>query len=294
LFTRPAVSVASGIATWLSCNEAEVSNRLMGLSPVEKEPRRLDRQVTMSLAEHPSRALRCRKDVKPARRQPIIDSQTARGVQKGGFARSFRLRRGKKVKGRHILVDRLGHLLSVVVHPADVQDRDGAFHFAARRMFPFIERIFADRGCAGQKMALVVWRTGAWKIANREAIAPGFEVSRNRRLARDFERDATTVTALVPIAMIRNHAQAARCKGYFTEALARMFDPDRKNRTAGRIIDLWDGRRARGPSRYSIRRSAARSVRAVPGSHAIVRVAVSSARLIYARSTAIPTRRSKA
>jgi len=33
---------------------------------------------------------------------------------------------------------------------------------------------------------------------------------------------------------------------YFTEALARMFDPDRKNRTAGRIIDLWDARRARG------------------------------------------------
>jgi hypothetical protein len=33
---------------------------------------------------------------------------------------------------------------------------------------------------------------------------------------------------------------------YFTAALARMFDPDRKNRTAGRIIDLWDARRARG------------------------------------------------
>ncbi len=35
---------------------------------------------------------------------------------------------GKKVTGRkrHILVDTLGLLLSVVVHPADVQDRDGA------------------------------------------------------------------------------------------------------------------------------------------------------------------------
>ena len=33
---------------------------------------------------------------------------------------------------------------------------------------------------------------------------------------------------------------------YFTEALARMFDPDRKNRTAERIVDLWDARRARG------------------------------------------------
>ena len=36
---------------------------------------------------------------------------------------------GEKIKGRkrHILVDTLGLLLSVVVHSADVQDRDGAF-----------------------------------------------------------------------------------------------------------------------------------------------------------------------
>ena len=34
---------------------------------------------------------------------------------------------GKKVTGRkrHILVDTLGLLLSVAVHPADIQDRDG-------------------------------------------------------------------------------------------------------------------------------------------------------------------------
>jgi len=46
--------------------------------------------------------------------------------------------------------------LNVVVHPADVQDRDGAFDLLrrARRMFPFIERIFADGGFAGGKMAL--------------------------------------------------------------------------------------------------------------------------------------------
>ena len=50
---------------------------------------------------------------------------------------------GKKVTGRkrHILVDTLGLLLSVVVHPADVQDRDGArlVLAQARRRFPFIE-----------------------------------------------------------------------------------------------------------------------------------------------------------
>jgi transposase len=85
-------------------------------------------------------------------------------------------------------------------------------------MFPFIKRIFADGGYAGEKMALVVWRTGAWRlqIVKRSDIA-GFEVlpkrwivertfawiSRNRRLARDFERYATTVVAFVRLAMIR-------------------------------------------------------------------------------------------
>ena len=129
---------------------------------------------------------------------------------------------GKKIKGRkrHILVDTLGLLLNVVVHPADVQDRDGAFQLLrrARRLFPFIERIFADGGYAGGKMALVVWRTGAWKLEIvRRSDARGFQVlpkrwivertfawiSRNRRLARDFERYATTVAAFVRFAMIR-------------------------------------------------------------------------------------------
>jgi hypothetical protein len=55
----------------------------------------------------------------------------------------------------------LGLLINVVVHPANVQDRDGAFHLhRARRLFPFITRIFADGGYNGEKMALVAWRTG--------------------------------------------------------------------------------------------------------------------------------------
>jgi transposase len=48
---------------------------------------------------------------------------------------------GKKVTGRkrHLLVDMLGLLLNVVVHRADVQDRDGArlvVDRRARRLFP--------------------------------------------------------------------------------------------------------------------------------------------------------------
>ena len=119
--------------------------------------------------------------------------------------------------------------MNVVVHPADVQDRDGAFHLLrrARRLFPFIERIFADGGYAGRKMALTVWRTGAWKLQIvKRSDAAGFEVlpkrwivertfawiSRNRRLARDFERYATTVVAFICLAMIRIMLRRTRCK----------------------------------------------------------------------------------
>src|ERR1700710_686303 len=75
---------------------------------------------------------------------------------------------GKKVLGRkrHVLVDTLGLLLSVVVHPADIQDRDGARLVleAARPLFPFIERIFADAGYQGPRMAKAIADTGRWAV----------------------------------------------------------------------------------------------------------------------------------
>ena len=75
---------------------------------------------------------------------------------------------GKKVTGRkrHILVDTLGLLLGVSVLPADIQDRDGARDLLrqARRRFPFIERIFADAGYQGPKMARTIAATGCWTV----------------------------------------------------------------------------------------------------------------------------------
>ena len=115
----------------------------------------------------------------------------------------------------------MGLLLSVVVLPAGIQDRDGAFELLrrARRLFPFIERIFADGGYQGEKMALAVSATGTWtlQVVKRSDRAKGFEVlpkrwivertfawiSRNRRLARDFERYARTTIAYIRLAMIR-------------------------------------------------------------------------------------------
>ena len=107
-----------------------------------------------------------------------------------------------------------------MVHPADVQDRDGAFELLrrSRRLFPFVEVIFADGGYQGPKMAALVTKTGAWKLEivkrtelHRFVVLPKRWVvertfawiGRNRRLARDFERYARTVAAFVRLAMIR-------------------------------------------------------------------------------------------
>lgn len=129
---------------------------------------------------------------------------------------------GKKVTGRkrHILVDTLGLLLNVVVHRASVQDRDGTRRLLrdAARRFPSIIKIFADAGYQGPKMAKVVADTGNWQIEivkrtelhkfvvmpKRWIVERTFAwISRNRRLARDFERYASTVVAFVRLAMIR-------------------------------------------------------------------------------------------
>src|SRR5262249_22032394 len=189
---------------------------------------RLPRSVGLEwhLGAHPPCALRCEPREGRERRKPDGGDHRCpkrqRRSKRGSSLDPSGYDAGKKIKGRkrHILVDTLGLLLNVVVHPADVQDRDGSFQLLrrARRLFPFIERIFADGGYAGEKMAIVVWRTGAWKLEIvKRSDANGFEVlpkrwivertfawiSRNRRLARDFERYATTAAAFVRLAMIR-------------------------------------------------------------------------------------------
>jgi hypothetical protein len=89
-----------------------------------------------------------------------------RGRKKGASIDSSGYDAGNKVTGRkrHILVDTLGLLLNVVVHPADLQDRDGAllvFDPRTRRRFPFIECIFADGNYQGPKLATALAETGS-------------------------------------------------------------------------------------------------------------------------------------
>ena len=150
----------------------------------------------------------------------VIDSQSVKTTESGGI-RGFDA--GKKVKGRkrHILVDTIGLLLVAVVHGANVQDRDGAVQVfqATGKLFPWLKTVFADGAYGGDKLKDALRPLGTWtlQIVKRSETAKGFEVlpkrwvvertlawiSRNRRLAKDFEAGAENATAYIYIAMIK-------------------------------------------------------------------------------------------
>jgi transposase len=86
-----------------------------------------------------------------------IDSQSVKAADTvGGASRGYD--GGKKINGRkrHIAVDTLGLVLTVIVTAASVQDRDGAFRLLAalRERFSTIAVVWADGGYAGR---LVSW-----------------------------------------------------------------------------------------------------------------------------------------
>lgn len=126
-----------------------------------------------------------------------------------------------KGRKRHLLVDTLGLIMVVVVHPADLQDRDGARLVISRiqSQYPRLRRVWADGGYAGE---LVKWvaRTFRWvlEIVKRSDDLAGFRVlphrwvvertfgwlGRYRRLSKDYEELPASSEAFVCIAMINN------------------------------------------------------------------------------------------
>jgi transposase len=135
-----------------------------------------------------------------------IDSQSVKAADTvGGASRGYD--GGKKINGRkrHIAVDTLGLVLTVIVTAASVQDREGACRLLAllRERFSTITLVWADGGYAGR---LVSWASTVLAltltIVKRSDDTKGFVVLprrwvvertfgwllRYRRLVRDYER----------------------------------------------------------------------------------------------------------
>jgi putative transposase len=149
----------------------------------------------------------------------IVDSQSVKTTEAGG-PRGFDA--GKKVNGRkrHLVTATLGLPLRSVVHPAEVQDRDGLalVRARARGRFPWLKLLFADAGyrgevaaCAaagqGLRLAIVkrpVGTVGFQLLPRRWVIERSFAwLGRNRRLATDFARLIESSTAMAMLAIIQ-------------------------------------------------------------------------------------------
>ncbi len=120
---------------------------------------------------------------------------------------------GKKVMGRnrHAMVNTDGRALELLVHSADVQDRDGAVPLLqqSRRRHRFVEHAFADSAYNSERVADATSIT--IEIVRKFADQTGFVVhprrwvvertfawlNRNRRLAKDFEQTIRSATAFV-------------------------------------------------------------------------------------------------
>lgn len=134
---------------------------------------------------------------------------------------------------RHLLVDTLGLVLNVVVHPADIGDRDGAHLVLAPvpTTYPQLQHLWADQGYSGQLADWVAEELGLvlelvhrpprweWVTADEQptSMPTGFTIQprrwvvertlawigRYRRMSKDYEFLPTSVEAFIYLAMSR-------------------------------------------------------------------------------------------
>ena len=126
-----------------------------------------------------------------------------------------------KGRKRHIVVDREGNVLVVVVHEANLQDYHGArtvFTRLQHMPLPRLQKIWADAIYKGDK-TLQAWvkETFGWEleVVEREGRVKGFRadpvrwvvertfawLGRNRRLSKDYELRPETSESWVYLAM---------------------------------------------------------------------------------------------
>jgi transposase len=131
----------------------------------------------------------------------------------------------KKTKGRkrHLLVDTLGLVLTIVVTAADTPEREGAKQVLAkthqqREKYPRLVRIWVDGGYRGEEFLRWVMDTYLWalEVVLRPREAQGFVLlprrwvvertfgwlNWSRRLSKDYERSTDSAQSFIYISMI--------------------------------------------------------------------------------------------
>lgn len=156
---------------------------------------------------------------KPTPTVAVVDSQSIRTAE-GGDERGYDA--GKKITGRkrHIAVDTLGLVLTVVVHGAYWQDHDGACFVLSKLKEPFkrLKVVFGDSAYGRNGLPDWVTETFGWALQTvlRPVGLKGFVLlpkrwivertfawlARYRRHSKDYERTTASAEAFTYIAMI--------------------------------------------------------------------------------------------
>lgn len=170
--------------------------------------------VFEAMAQDLRRLLREIEERAPEPRAAIFDSRTLQSSPESGARAGYdgaKRRKGSKV---HLAVDTLGHLLALLVTPANEQDRAQVGELAERVQAATGERVevaFVDQGYTGEPAAEAAAAQGIrLEVVKLPGAKRGFVLlprrwvversnawlARFRRLARDYERLPETLAGL--------------------------------------------------------------------------------------------------
>ena len=157
------------------------------------------------------------KDVSPS--LGLIDSQS---VKTRSFTQDNGYDGNKKINGRkrHIITDTMGFVIAIIIHSANIQDREGAKNVIEelRYKYPRLIKILADQGYTGE---LADWITKGFRITleivKKVVGISGFNVlpkrwivertfgwlGFQRRLVNDYEQNIECSKGFIHLAMIR-------------------------------------------------------------------------------------------
>ncbi len=194
------------------CPWRMVPNDLPPWSVIYQQTRRWLKAGCFEAMAHDLRTvLRMAQDRKEEPSAVILDSRTLQSTPESGGRAGFdghKKRKGSKV---HAAVDTLGHLLALHVTPANEQDRAQVAELAQAVQSVTgqnVEVAFVDQGYTGQEPAEAAAETGIrLEVVKHHQAKHGFVLlprrwvversfgwaARFRRLARDYERLATTL-----------------------------------------------------------------------------------------------------